>query len=71
MEYLLNIHTRTIHDADSTNGSCQIKNVLDGNKIIFTNYFEAKNYLPKGKKETTPCTFCLGKDYEQRIMKSE
>ena len=70
MKYLLNLNTRTIHDAFSADGRCKMKTIGDGNKMIFSDYCKAKNYLPKGKKATAPCTFCLGKDYEQELEKT-
>ena len=66
MEYLLNINSRTIHDANSTNGRCKIKLMSEENKLIFNDYGKAKNYLPNGKKKAAPCAFCLGNDYETK-----
>ena len=63
MKYLLNVSARTVHDAHSTDGRCRITQMQDGNKMFFDFYDEALNYLPKGKKNTAPCSFCLKKDY--------
>lgn len=67
MKYLLNVSSRTIHDAASTNGRCKIGLMREDNKIIFDTYQEAKSYLPAGRKISGPCSFCLGKDYEKHI----
>ena len=64
MRYLLNLHTRTIHDADSTDGRCKINYIGEGNKMIFSDYNKAKSYLPEGKISAKPCPFCLGKNYK-------
>ncbi len=66
-KFLLNVSTRTIHDANSKDGRCKINTMQDCNKKLFDNYLEAKNYLPKGKKTTGPCAFCLGSDYETKV----
>ena len=67
MKYLLNLSSRTIHDATSTNGRCKIGLMHEENKMIFGTYQEAKDYLPTGRKNTAPCSFCLGSDYEKQI----
>ena len=67
--YLLNVNSRTIHNATSTDGRCRITLMQECNKKYFSSYQEAKNYLPKGKKTVGPCSFCLGADYEARISK--
>jgi hypothetical protein len=64
MRFLLNINSRTIHDAASTNGRCKIGLIRDENKLIFDTYMEAKEYLPAGRKSPAPCSFCLGPNYE-------
>lgn len=66
--YLLNINSRTIHDASSNNKRCKLSLMQDCNKKLFDSYWEAKNYLPVGKKMTSPCSFCLGPDYEKTIQ---
>ena len=38
MEFLLNISTRTIHNAASTDKRCRIALMQDGNKKIFSTY---------------------------------
>ena len=63
--FLLNLNTRTIHDANSTNSQCRLKLINDGNKKEFSTFLEAKNYLPDGKKAAKPCSFCLGKDFTE------
>ena len=67
MNFLLNLSTRTIHNADSTSKRCRIEQMHSGNKMIFPTYQEAKDYLPAGKKVAAPCSFCLGADYETQI----
>lgn len=64
MKYLLNANSRTIHNAWSTNGRCKIALIQDSNRVYFDSFKEAMAYLPKGKKNPAPCTFCLGKDYD-------
>lgn len=64
MDFLLNISTRTIHNAASTNKRCRIALMHEGNKMVFPTYQEAKNYLPSGKRVAGPCSFCLGANYE-------
>lgn len=64
MEFLLNLSTRTIHDAASTNKRCRIALIQDGNRKIFSTYQEAKDFLPPGKRIAGPCSFCLGANYE-------
>lgn len=64
MKYILSLGGRTIHKADSTDGRCKIKLISDDNKITFDSFQAAMNYLPKGKKNTKPCSFCLGKNYD-------
>ena len=66
--YLLNVNSRTIHNAASTDGRCKIKQIQDCNKMLFVSYLDAKNYLPRGKKITGPCSFCLGADYENHLL---
>lgn len=46
MEFLLNIGTRTIHNATSKDKRCRIALIQEGNKTIFPTYQEAKDYLP-------------------------
>lgn len=67
MKYLLNINSRTIHNAASMNGRCKISLMREENKLVFCTYQEAKDYLPKGKKIPAPCAFCLGVDYEKSL----
>lgn len=69
--YLLNINSRTIHDASSTNGRCKIDNIREENKKIFSSYWEARFFLPDGKKVTAPCSFCLGVHYEDDLKVKE
>ena len=64
MKYLLNVNTRTIHDAFSVNKQCRIHMMAAENRLIFSSFKEALTYLPEGKKPTKPCTFCLGRDYK-------
>ena len=66
MAFLLNISSRTIHNAASTDGRCRIALMHESNKMIFPTYQEAKDYLPPGKKVSGPCSFCLGANYENR-----
>ena len=63
MKYLLNINSRTIHNANSKNGRCKISMIAEGSRIYFDSFQEALTYLPNGKKSAAPCSFCLGKDY--------
>ena len=62
--YLLNLTTRTIHDAASTDGRCRIAKIQEGNKMLFDSFEAAKNYLPDGKKVAKSCSICLGADYD-------
>ena len=66
--FLLNLSTRTIHDLNSLDGRCKINTIQDGNSKVFDSYKEAKNYLPDGKKTAKPCSFCLGKNYENNCF---
>lgn len=68
MAFLLNLSTRTIHDAASTNKRCRITQIHEDNKMAFATYQEAKDFLPSGRRIAAPCSFCLGADYETRIM---
>ena len=63
MTFLLNVNSRTVHNADSKDKRCRIQQIQDGNKKLFQTYQEAKEYLPKGKRNTAPCSFCLGVNY--------
>ena len=63
MKYLLNLHTKTIHDANSKDGRCKLKLIGEDNKMIFTDYNSAASFLPSNKKIAKPCPFCLGVDY--------
>ncbi len=69
--YLLNINSRTIHDASSTNGRCKIGMIREENRMLFTSYWVARHFLPDGKKVTTPCAFCLGVHYEEELDDKE
>ena len=69
--YLLNVNSRTIHDASSTNGRCKIGMIRAENKMLFTSYWEARHFLPDGKKVTSPCSFCLGVRYEEELENEE
>lgn len=71
MRYLLNLNSRTIHNADSGKGQCKLHLIGNGNKKIFSDYWEAKNFLPEGKKAAGPCAFCLGKDYEITLARKQ
>jgi hypothetical protein len=66
MPFILNLSSRTVHDANSTDGRCKLHIISDGNKMEFDSFQDALNYLPSGKKATRPCAFCLGKDYETK-----
>lgn len=61
--FLLNIGSRTIHCAESEDGRCKLQLIKECNRIMFETYGEAKNYFPRGGKEATPCSFCLGPNY--------
>ena len=63
MRYLLNVNSRTIHNADSRDGRCRLNLLKDENKMQFPSFEEAMHCLPGGNKPTKPCVFCLGKDY--------
>lgn len=63
MTYLLNINSRTIHNADSKDKRCRLAQIQECNKKWFFSYQEAMNYLPKGKRNPAPCSFCLGANY--------
>lgn len=69
--YLLNINSRTIHDAYSTNGRCKIGMIREENKMLFTSYWIARRFLPDGRKATGPCSFCLGTHYEEELKFKE
>ena len=69
MMYLLNLYSRTIHDASSTDKRCRLNLMHEDNKKYFSSYCEAKDYLPEGRKVSSPCSFCLGPDYEKRLKK--
>ncbi len=60
MEYILNVNSRTVHDANSTDGRCRLNQIRAEHKIICATMEEALNYLPQGKKPTKKCSFCLG-----------
>lgn len=64
--FLLNISSRTIHQAESADGRCRLSQVKERNRMLFETYAEAKNYLPVGGKEPTPCSFCLGPNYSNK-----
>lgn len=64
MKYLLNVNSRTIHNAYSVNKQCRIHLMAEENKLLFDSFQEALNYLPEGKKPTKSCTFCLGRNYK-------
>ena len=70
-KFLLNVNTRTIHNYASKDQRCRISQMQECNKIVFESYFEAKQYLPLGKKSASPCSFCLGAKYESDHEKSE
>lgn len=63
MKYLLNVNSRTVHDAFSVNRQCRIHLMAEENKMVFDSFQDAMKYLPDGKKPTKPCTFCLGRNY--------
>ena len=65
--FLLNLNSRTIHDANSTDGRCKLGMINSGNMRTFNTFEEAKNYLPDGKKVAKPCSFCLEKDFESSL----
>lgn len=65
MTYLLNINSRTIHNAASQDKRCRLAQMQECNKMLFSSYQEAMNYLPKGKKNPGPCSFCLGTNYNR------
>lgn len=69
MKFLLNISSRTIHDAFSTDKRCRISLIAPEHKIIFSSLEEAVAYLPEGKKPTKTCSFCLGRDYTDKKLK--
>ena len=60
MKYLLNLTSRTIHNACSVDGRCKIDLIRDENKKEFDLLEEAMNYLPEGDKPTKCCAFCFG-----------
>ena len=65
MKYLLNLSTRTIHDANSKDGRCKLKLIGEDNKKVFADYNSAAAFLPSHKKTAKPCPFCLGADYKK------
>ena len=69
--YLLNINSRTIHDAFSTNGRCKLGLIREENKKLFSCYWDARYFLPDGKKVTAPCSFCLGVHDEEELKAKE
>lgn len=60
--YLLNLSTRTVHDAESKDGRCRLALIQEGNKKVFDTLAEAMSFLPPGKKIAKPCAFCLANE---------
>lgn len=58
MKYLLNIGSRTIHKAYSTDGRCKLKEIASENKKVFETKEEAMTFLPVGRKPVKFCSFC-------------
>ncbi len=69
MMYLLNLYSRTIHDASSNDKRCRLNLRHKDNKKFFSSYWEAKDYLPEGRKAASPCAFFLGPYYETQLKK--
>jgi len=69
VKFLLNISSRTIHDAFSTDNRCRLSLIAPEHKIVFVSLAEAVAYLPEGKKPTKTCSFCLGRDYADKESK--
>ena len=69
VKFLLNISSRTIHDAFSTDNRCRLSLIAPEHKIVFGSLAEAAAYLPEGKKPTKTCSFCLGRDYADKESK--
>lgn len=57
VKYILNIKTRTIHNAITPCGQCKRTN--EGNKKYFEIYEDAVNYFEGKTSKGEPCGICL------------
>jgi len=58
-KYLLNINSRKIHLAASTDGRCKISNMREEYKVYFDVLSDAIEYPNSNARLATKCAFCL------------